>query len=118
MLCIKDIFKACVCSFCENIYEYDSIDEGNFIAYFRMFCKAENLQGCLKITTSDVSYDIENINNVCNSLLISHFKEFDTYEIEEHCLAAFNKTINKDKTINVEAFVDNLAREFNKLKVL
>ena len=30
MLYIKDIFKACVCSFCENIYEYDSIDSGGF----------------------------------------------------------------------------------------
>ena len=34
MLYIKDIFKACVCSFCENIYEYDSIDEKDFIESF------------------------------------------------------------------------------------
>lgn len=118
MLCIKDIFKACVCSFCTNIYEHDSIAEEDFIAYFRMFCKEENLQECLRNTTSEVLYDIENINNVCNSLLVSRFKEFESYEIEEQCLAAFKKTVNKDKTINVEAFVDNLAREFNKSKVL
>lgn len=118
MLCINDIFNACVCSFCTNIYEYDSIDEGDFIAYFRMFCKEEDLQECLRITTSGVLYDIENINNVCDSLLISHFKKIESYEIEEQCLAAFNKTVNKDKSINVEVFVDNLAREFNKLKVL
>ena len=118
MLCINDIFKACVCSFCTSIYEYDSIDEGDFIAYFRMFCKEEDLQECLRITTSGVLYDIENINNVCDSLLISHLKKIESYEIEEQCLAAFNKTVNKDKSINVEVFVDNLAREFNKLKVL
>ena len=33
MLCMKDIFKACVCSFCTNIYEHDSIAEEDFIAY-------------------------------------------------------------------------------------
>ena len=118
MLCIKDIFRACVCSFCTIIYEYDSLEEDEFIAYFRMFCKEEDLQESLRITTSAVLYDIENINNVCDSLLISHFRKFESYEIEEQCLTAFKNTIRKDKTINVEAFVDNLAREFNKLKVL
>lgn len=118
MLSIKDIFKVCVCSFCINIYEYNSIDEEEFMNYFRMFCKEEDLQECLEITTSDVSYDIENINNVCDNLLISHFKEFEIFEIEEQCLTAFKNTIYKDKTISVEAFVDNLAKEFQKLKVL
>ena len=37
MLYIKDIFKACVCRFCENIYEYDSIDEKDFIESFNHF---------------------------------------------------------------------------------
>ena len=118
MFSIKDIFKACVCSFCTNIYENNSIDEQEFMNYFRMFCKEEDLQECLVITTSDVSYDIENINNICDNLLISHFKEFEIFEIEEQCLTAFKNTIYKDKTINVEAFVDNLAKEFKKLKVL
>ena len=67
------------------------------------------------------------LENFCIVLLYNlhdlHFfslhKIYDkSYEIEEQCLAAFKKTVNKDKTINVEAFVDNLAREFNKLKVL
>ena len=31
MFNIKEIFKASVCSFCENIYEYNSIDEEDFI---------------------------------------------------------------------------------------
>ena len=30
MFNIKEIFKASVCSFCENIYEYNSIDEEDF----------------------------------------------------------------------------------------
>ena len=37
MFNIKEIFKASVCSFCENIYEYNSIDEGDFIKSFKYF---------------------------------------------------------------------------------
>ena len=47
MLYIKDIFKACVCSFCENIYEYNSIDEKDFIRSFKLFCMEDDLQSCL-----------------------------------------------------------------------
>ena len=39
MFNIKEIFKASVCSFCENIYEYNSIDEQEFIKSLRVFYK-------------------------------------------------------------------------------
>ena len=114
MLYIKDIFKACVCSFCENIYEYDSIDEKDFIESFKSFCNEIDLQNCLEACTSETNYDIENINNICNDLLISKYKKFEINDVIDTCMNAYKNTIEKDKTINIEAFVDNLAKECTK----
>ena len=44
MLYIKDIFKACVCSFCENVYEYNSIDTNEFMKSLKHFLAEEDLQ--------------------------------------------------------------------------
>lgn len=114
MLYIKDIFKACVCSFCENIYEYDSIDEKDFIESLKSFCNEVDLQNCLETCTSETNYDIENINNICDSLSISKYKNFEINDVIDNCKNAYKNTIEKDKTINTEAFVDNLAKEFTK----
>ena len=70
MFNIKEIFKASVCSFCENIYEYNSIDEQEFIKSLRVFLQEEDLQGCLELCTSEISYDIENIENICDNLYL------------------------------------------------
>lgn len=112
MLYIKDIFKASVCSFCENIYEYDSIDEKDFIRSFKLFCMEDDLQSCLEICTSEVIYDIENIDNVCDNLQVPKYKNFEVIDVVDKCRNAYKNTIEKNKTINVEAFVDNLAKEF------
>ena len=101
MLYIKDIFKACVCSFCENIYEYNSIDENEFIKYFKSFCLEENLQECLEICTSEIIYDTQNIDNVCDNLKVPKYINFEIIDIIEKCKNAFSKTIKVDKTINV-----------------
>ena len=114
MLYIKDIFKACVCSFCENIYEYDSIDDKDFIESFKSFCNEIDLQNCLETCTSETNYDIENINNICDDLPISKCKNFEINDVIDTCKNAYKNTIEKDKTINIEAFVDNLAKEFTK----
>ena len=114
MLYIKDIFKACVCSFCENIYEYDSIDEKDFIESFKSFCNEIDLQNCLEACTSETNYDIENINNICDDLPSSKCKNFEINDVIDTCKNSYKNTIEKDKTINIEAFVDNLAKEFTK----
>ena len=114
MLYIKDIFKACVCSFCDNIYEYDSIDDKDFIGSFKSFCNEVDLQNCLEACTSETNYDIENINNICDNLSISKYKNFEVIDVVDKCRNAYKNTIEKNKTINVEAFVDNLAKEFTK----
>ena len=112
---IKDIFRASVCSFCENIYEYDSIDEEDFLKKLKYFFTEDNLQDCLEACTQDVLYDIEDINNICREkLYMLKYKNFDTEKIIPSCINAFKNTLEKDKTINVEAFVDNLTNEFLK----
>ena len=114
MLCINDIFNACVCSFCTNIYEYDSIDEKDFIESLKSFCNEVDLQNCLETCTFETNYDIENINNICDSLSISKYKNFEINDVIDTCKNAYKNTIEKDKTINTEAFVDNLAKESTK----
>ena len=118
MFNIKEIFKASVCSFCENIYEYNSIDEGNFIKSFKYFLHEEDLQDCLEVCTSEIAYDIENIENVCNNLYLLKYKQFEERDIIDICKKAYCLTLEKDKTINVEAFVDNLAKAFSSIKIL
>lgn len=118
MVYIKDIFKASVCSFCENIYEYNSIDENDFVKYLHSYLLEEDLQGCLELCTSEVIYDIENIENICDNLYLLKYKLFNEEDIIDICKNAYLQTLERDKTINVEAFVDNLAKEFSKEKLL
>lgn len=117
MFNIKEIFKASVCSFCENIYEYNSIDEGDFIKSFKYFLHEEDLQNCLETCTSELTYDIDNIDNVCNNLYLLKYKKFEEKNIIEVCKKAYLQTLIKDKTINIEAFVDNLAKAFSSVKI-
>ena len=117
MFNIKEIFKASVCSFCENIYEYNSIDEGDFIKSLKYFLKEEDLQDCLEVCTSEITYDIDNIENVCDNLYLLKYKQFKERDIIDVCKNAYLLTLEKDKTINVEAFVDNLVTEFSKIKI-
>lgn len=111
MFNIKEIFKASVCSFCENIYEYESIDEKEFEERLKEFINEENLDECLERCTEDIYYDVEHINNVCDN---NKYKKFEIGDIWNPCNKAFLTTIYKDKTINVEAFVENLCKEFRK----
>ncbi len=114
MLYIKDIFKASVCSFCENIYEYNSIDTNEFLKLLKSFLREEDLQECLELCTSDVIYDINNIENICDNLYLLNYKKFEEENTVDICRKAYIQTLEKDKTINVEAFVDNLTKEFSK----
>ena len=116
---IKEILKASVCSFCENIYEDNSIDENKFIRYLIEFINSEDLEECLEQSTADICYDITNIDNICRDrlFLIENKRFNDIIKIKQHCNNAYLRTLKKDKTINVEAFVDNLASEFSMIKI-
>ena len=117
MFNINEIFKASVCSFCENIYEYNSIDERDFIKSFKYFLHEEDLQGCLEVCTSEIAYDIDNIENVCDNLYLLKYSHFEEKDIIDVCKNAYLQTLERDKTINVESFVDNLSKEFLRAKI-
>ena len=79
---IKEILKASVCGFCENIYEDNSIDENEFIRYLLDFLYDDYLEECLELITADISYDIENIDNICNDkLYLLKNKHFEVFSI-------------------------------------
>ena len=114
MLCIKDIFEASVCSFCITIYEYNSIDTDDFIENLKLVFKEKDLEQYLMLCTAGIAYDIVNIENVCNSLYCLKNKQFNEDNVIDICRNVYIETIEKDRTINVEAFVDNLAKYFSK----
>ena len=41
-------------------------------------------------------------------------EDFDCIKIMNNCRIAYVKTIFEDKTIDAEAFIDNVVKEFNK----
>ena len=113
---IRDIMKASVCSFCENIYEYETLDENEFIEFLKDFLLDENLDDSLERATAEIIYDIEDIDNKCRDILYRlKNKQFDYENILEYCKKAYLRTLMEDKTISVEAFTDNLTEEFKKL---
>ena len=75
----------------------------------------ENLQECLKMSTKNIDYDIGNIDNICDSLpTYLNIKNITLDKITTNCINAYICTLNNDKTINIEAFVDNLVCTFIK----
>ena len=118
MFNIREIFKASICSFCENIYEYNTLDENEFIKYLRDFLLDENLDDDLEYCTSEIAYDTGNIENICDNLYLLKNKCFEEDQIINICKNAYLQTLQNDKTINVEAFVDNLSKEFSTVKLI
>lgn len=59
-------------------------------------------------------YDLDDIKNISNKSNYKN-KELNYIEIIDCCRQAFIKTITVDKTINAEAFIDNIVNEFNKI---
>ncbi len=114
MVYIKDIFKASVCSFCDNIYEYNSLSENKFVKHFQSYLLEEDLQSCLEMCTSEIVFDMQIIEKVCDELYLQSYKNFEIEDIIDDCKNAYLKTIEKDKTIDIKAFINNLSEVFSK----
>lgn len=106
MWCIKEIMKAGVCSFCETVYEYESLNKIEFLEGFINFINEIDLDYCLESNTQDITYDTNLITNLCKNLY-KDIKFNDITKITELMGIAFDTTIFKDSTINVEAFTEN-----------
>lgn len=108
---IKDILKASACSFYENIYEYYSLDVDKFLENLNSFLLELDLQSRLDTSNVGLIYDIKNIDNICNNTKFRR-DSFEYDQIVDGCRAAYLHTLKCAKTINIESFVDNLAKEF------
>ena len=112
---IKEIIKVSVCSFCETVHEYESLEKTEFIDGVKRFLEEDNFDDWLIACTEGITYDIENIDNICrDSVYTPKTKMLKENDIIDICKKAFSKTIEIDKTTSVEAFVDSIANELAK----
>ena len=61
----------------------------------------------------EFDYDIDDLKKA-EQRINCKSKDFEYDEIMDCCRLAYVKTIFEDKTIDAEAFIDNIVKEFNK----
>ena len=113
MYSIEKILKSSICAFSEVVYDCDTLEEGIFYRALDSYLLETDIDKCLETSTASSEYDTGNIKELLNNTeLKSKSYEYDT--IIANCKKAFSDTIFKDKTINLEAFIDNLVKEFKR----
>ena len=83
-----------------------------FCTSIRLFLNASDFDDILEDYAYEFDYDIEDIQKAKKRIKCKN-REFDYIEIMNCGRSAYVKTIFEDKTIDAEAFVDNLVKEFN-----
>ena len=66
---LKNVIIACICSYCENIYEYNTIDSNKFVNLLKYFLTEDNLEDCLETCIHYTKLDCKYIDNICNDNL-------------------------------------------------
>ena len=113
MYSIEKILKSSICAFSEVVYDCDTLEEGVFYRALDGYLLETNIDKCLEECTASSEYDIGNIKELINNTeLKSKSYEYDT--VIANCRKSFSDTIFKDRTINLEAFIDNLVKEFKR----
>ncbi len=109
---LKTILEASVAGFCETIYTYESLDVEEFCKSVDSLLIEPDVHSVLQEYLMDIAFDVVYIENSYNN-----FREkrkslsFDVALFV--CRTAFTRTLEIDKTINVEAFVDNVMLSFS-----
>ncbi len=111
---IKNILEANICAFGQTLFDMHSLEDDEFYRALESYLIDNNLDDMLEEYSYELEYDINDIKNKCNKSSNKN-KEWDYIDIMNCCRVAFIKTITRDKTIDVEAFIDNILDEFNKL---
>ena len=106
---VKDVIKSAICGFHETVHEQYDLDVEEFLKSMDYYLVEETPEYYFENSDLGYEYDID-------SLKTYRFKqrEIDTAEATSIAYAAFEQTINVDKTINIEAFVDNLIKMIRK----
>ncbi len=110
---LENILKASICAFCENTFDNYSLEEEEFIEALDYYINDNNYEERLQEYAYKIDYDFENIINIANESKYKN-KNWDYINIMNCCRIAYINTITNDKTINAEAFVDNVIKELNK----
>lgn len=109
---IDTILKASLCAFGQNTFDCYSLEEEGFVQALDYFLNASDFDAILEDYAYEFDYDIEDIKKATKRIKCKN-REFDYIEIMNCGRSAYVKTIFEDKTIDAEAFVDNLVKELN-----
>lgn len=111
---IKNILEANICAFGQTLFDMHSLEEDEFYRALDSYLIDNNLDDMLEEYSYELEYDIDDIRSKCKNSSYKN-KEWEYIDIMNCCRVAFIKTIVNDKTIDAEAFIDNILNEFNKL---
>lgn len=111
---LKNILKANICAFGQTIFDMHSLEDDEFYRALDSYLNDNNIDEMLNDYAYEFDFDIDEIQNKCNNSNCKN-KEWKYLDIMSCCRPAFFKTITEDKTIDVEAFIDNIVNEFNKI---
>lgn len=111
---LENILKAGICAFGQNTFDSFSLEEEEFIRALDYYVTDNNYEEMLEEYANELEYDTEDIYNICDNYSYKN-KEWDCITIMNCCRIAYIETITKDKTIDAEAFVDNIVKEFKKI---
>ena len=110
---LKNILEANICAFGQTIFDMFSLEEDEFSRALDYYIADNNFKEMLDEYAYQFEYDLDDIKNISNKSNYKN-KEWNCIDIMDCSRQAFIQTITKDKTIDVEAFIDNIVNEFNK----
>jgi len=111
---LKNILEANICAFGQTIFDMHSLEDDEFARALDYYLNDDSSDDMLEEYAYEFDYDIVDMQNKCDSSGYDN-KEWDYLDIMNCCRPAFIKTINEDKTIDAEAFIDNIVNEFSKI---
>lgn len=111
---LKDILEANICAFGQTIFDVFSLEEDEFSRALDYYLTDNNFEEMLEEYAYQFDYDLVDIENITNKSNYKN-KEWNYIDIMDCCKQSFIKTITVDKTIDSEAFIDNIVNELNKI---
>ena len=111
---LENILKSCICAFGENTFDHFLLEEGEFVRTLDYYISDDaNTKEMLSEYAYTLEYDIDNIINILQNSKDKD-KDWNYIDIINCCRSAYVKTITIDKTLDSEAFIDNVVAEFKK----
>lgn len=112
---LENILKSCICAFGENTFDHFSLEEEDFVRTLDYYISDDdNTKEILSEYAYTLEYDIDNIVNILENFKCQN-KDWKYIDIINCCRSAYVKTITIDKTLDSEAFIDNVVAEFKKI---